>query len=102
MGLVRGQGYRLVAPVEPLSAGRNNAAPAPAVARTSLAVLPLASFSDEPGQSWFAASMHDSLITDIVRGGKLAVIPRTSATACGCANRTVPQIAQELGDVPPV
>ncbi|HEY3171062.1 MAG TPA: tetratricopeptide repeat protein [Thermoanaerobaculia bacterium] len=62
----------------------------------SLAVLPLANLSGDPGQEYFADGMTDALITDLGKIDALRVISRTSAMRYKQTKKSVPEIAREL------
>lgn len=63
----------------------------------SLAVLPLANFSHDPEQDYFADGMTEALITDLSKISALRVISRTSVMQYkGVAKKPLPQIAKEL------
>jgi TolB-like protein/DNA-binding winged helix-turn-helix (wHTH) protein/Flp pilus assembly protein TadD len=62
----------------------------------SLAVLPLASLSNDPSQDYFADGMTDELITDLGQISALRVISRTSAMTYKGVSKPLPQIAREL------
>jgi TolB-like protein len=66
-------------------------------APVSIALLPLASFTDDAGQEWFTDSMTDALITDLAKIGGLRVISRSSAMKYKGTDKTPPEIAAELG-----
>jgi TolB-like protein/DNA-binding winged helix-turn-helix (wHTH) protein len=63
----------------------------------SLAVLPLENLSNDPGQEYFADGMTDALTTDLSQVSALRVISRTSAMRYKKTDRSLPQIARELG-----
>jgi DNA-binding SARP family transcriptional activator/TolB-like protein len=63
----------------------------------SLAVLPLANLSADPGQDYFTDAMHDALIAELGKIGALKVISRTSAMQYKQTDKRLPQIARELG-----
>jgi len=63
----------------------------------SLAVLPLTSFSSDPEQQFFADSMTDAIITDLARIGALRVVSRTSVMRYKRTQKSIPEIAKELG-----
>jgi TolB-like protein/Flp pilus assembly protein TadD len=65
--------------------------------RRSLAVLPFASMSAEPENSYFASAIHDELLTQLSKLGDLRVISRTSVMAYSDTRKTLRQIAEELG-----
>jgi TolB-like protein/DNA-binding winged helix-turn-helix (wHTH) protein len=62
----------------------------------SLAVLPLENLSHDPTQDYFADGMTDELITELGQISELRVISRTSVMTYKGANKSLPQIAQEL------
>lgn len=62
----------------------------------SLVVLPLANLSGDPEQQYFADGMTEALITDLSKIRSLKVISRTSSMRYKDANKTLPQIVQEL------
>jgi len=63
----------------------------------SLAVLPLANLSRDPEQDYFADGMTEALITYLSKIAALKVISRTSAMRYKGTDKSVPQIARELG-----
>ncbi len=75
--------------------GRERQAPAPTGIH-SLAVLPLANFSNDAAQDYFADGMTDELTTELARISALRVISRTSAMQYKGAHKPLPQIAKEL------
>jgi TolB-like protein/DNA-binding winged helix-turn-helix (wHTH) protein/tetratricopeptide (TPR) repeat protein len=62
----------------------------------SLAVLPLANFSGDASQDYFADGMTDELTSRLGQFGNLRIISRTSAMAYGGARKSLPEIAHEL------
>jgi len=62
----------------------------------SIAVLPLANFSGDPAQEYFADGMTDELITDLAKIGALRVISRTSVMRYKGTSKSLPEIAREL------
>jgi TolB-like protein/DNA-binding winged helix-turn-helix (wHTH) protein/tetratricopeptide (TPR) repeat protein len=62
----------------------------------SLAVLPLANLSGDPGQDFFADGMTEALITDLGKISALRVISRTSVVQYKGTKKPVPDIAREL------
>jgi TolB-like protein/DNA-binding winged helix-turn-helix (wHTH) protein/Tfp pilus assembly protein PilF len=63
----------------------------------SLAVLPLKNLSDDRSQDYFSYGMTDELISALSQVSALKVISHTSARRYENTNKTLPQIAQELG-----
>ncbi len=62
----------------------------------SIAVLPLANFSRDPEQDYFADGMTEQLTTDLGQISALRVISRTSAMHYKKTDKTIPEIAREL------
>ena len=63
----------------------------------SIAVLPLQNLSGDPEQDYFAAGMHDALITDLAKlRGLKRVISRSSAMRYQETDKPLPEIAREL------
>ncbi len=63
----------------------------------SLAVLPLDNLSGDPDEEYFADGMTDELIGNLASIGALKVISRTSVMRYKGTEKTVPEIARELG-----
>lgn len=65
----------------------------------SIAVLPLMDLSADGGEeaAFFAAGIHEDLLTQLSKIDSLKVISRTSVMEYGDVHRNVAQIAQELG-----
>jgi TolB-like protein/Tfp pilus assembly protein PilF len=63
----------------------------------SLAVLPLKNFSGDPEQAYFVDGMTEALITDLSKIGALKVISRTSAMQYRDTEKSLREIAEELG-----
>jgi TolB-like protein len=72
------------------------AAPDP-VSRQSIAVLPFDNRSRLEEDEFFVAGIHDDLLTNLARIGSLKVISRTSVSQYKDTEKTIPQIAGELG-----
>lgn len=64
---------------------------------TSIAILPLANLSGDPGQEYLADGMTDELITRLAKIASLRVISRTSAMQYKGTHKALPEIAKELG-----
>jgi TolB-like protein/Tfp pilus assembly protein PilF len=64
---------------------------------TSIAVLPLENMMGDSEQDYFVAGMHEALITELSKIGALTVISRTSAMRYRNTDKSVPEIARELG-----
>jgi len=63
----------------------------------SLAVLPLANFSHNPDQEYFADGMTEQLITTLAQIGALRVISRTSVMRFKGTTLPLPEIGRKLG-----
>jgi TolB-like protein/Flp pilus assembly protein TadD len=64
---------------------------------TSIAVLPLENMMGDAEQDYFVEGMHEALITELSKIGALKVISRTSAMRYRNSDKSVPEIARELG-----
>ena len=64
---------------------------------TSIAVLPLENMMGDSEQDYFVEGMHDALITELSKIGALKVISRTSAMRYKGSDKSLPEIARELG-----
>jgi TolB-like protein/DNA-binding winged helix-turn-helix (wHTH) protein/Flp pilus assembly protein TadD len=62
----------------------------------SIAVLPLANLSGDPGREYFADGMTDALVTDLAHIGSLRVISRNSTVRYKGTKKSIPEIAKEL------
>jgi serine/threonine-protein kinase len=63
----------------------------------SIAVLPLANFSRDPDQEYFADSMTEELIATLAQIGELRVISRTSVMGFKGTKKSLPEIGRLLG-----
>ena len=63
----------------------------------SIAVLPLENLTGDPDQEYFADGMTEALITELSKIGALQVISRTSAMRFKESDKSLPEIAEELG-----
>jgi TolB-like protein/Flp pilus assembly protein TadD len=64
---------------------------------TSIAVLPLDNLMNDPQQDYFVDGMHEALITELSKIRALKIISRTSAVRYRNTEKSVPEIAFELG-----
>ncbi len=64
---------------------------------TSIAVLPLENLMNDPDQEYFVDGMTEALIADLSKIGALRVISRTSAMRYKESDKSLPEIARELG-----
>ncbi|MFC1702779.1 tetratricopeptide repeat protein, partial [Pseudomonadota bacterium] len=69
----------------------------PAISRQSIAVLPFDNRSRNVDDEYFTEGMHDDLLTNLARIASLKVISRTSVNQYKGTQKTIPQIAEELG-----
>jgi TolB-like protein len=63
----------------------------------SLLILPLENLPHEPEQEYFAEGLTEALTTCLAKISALRVISRTTAVIYKRANKTLPDIARELG-----
>ncbi|HVR95310.1 MAG TPA: protein kinase [Thermoanaerobaculia bacterium] len=63
----------------------------------SLAVLPLANLSGDPGQEYFSDGTTEAIIASLARIGGLRVTSRTSVMRFKNSRATLPEMARELG-----
>jgi len=62
----------------------------------SIAILPLANFSGDPSQDYFADGMTEELTAELGQVNSLRVISRTSTMTYKGTKKTLPEIAREL------
>ena len=62
----------------------------------SVAVLVCANLSPDPDDAYFAASIHEEILNQLVKLRNLNVIARTSVLQYADAPPPIPQIAEEL------
>jgi serine/threonine protein kinase/TolB-like protein len=87
-----------VAAVMAFGIGRDEPPPVvPAPARTEIAVLPFQNLSAGGPHAYFAAGLHNELLTQLSKVGALTVISRTSVMAYEGTSIPLRQIATELG-----
>jgi serine/threonine-protein kinase len=70
---------------------------APAYERSAIAVLPFQNLSAEGPHTYFAAGLHDELLTQLSKVAALKVISRTSVRGYAGTKTPLRQIASELG-----
>ncbi len=63
----------------------------------SIAVLPFANRSASEEDAFFVDGLHDDLLTHISKIGSIKTISRTSVMQYRDTNKTIPQIAEDLG-----
>ncbi len=93
------QARKVQADLEALAVSRptTRATPRRAARIRSVAVLPLTDLSDDDQPAYFADGMTEALITDLAKIHALKVISRTSAMRYKGSDKSLPQIAGELG-----
>jgi len=64
---------------------------------TSIAVLPLDDYASDPGEDYFAASMHEEIVAQLSRVSSLRVVSRTSVMQYAGSEKLAPEIGAELG-----
>ncbi len=64
---------------------------------SSLAILPFENFTGDESLEYFVSGMHSSLIWDIGKISALKVTSKTSSRAYQNTNKSIPEIASELG-----
>jgi len=71
-------------------------APAAAIRKLSICVLPFANMSDDPQQEYFSDGISEDIITDLSKVSALSVIARNSAFAFKGKSLDVQQVARQL------
>jgi TolB-like protein/Flp pilus assembly protein TadD len=84
-----------VSPIEAIAQASNESEPASS--RPSIAVLPFDNRSRNVDDEYFTEGIHDDLLTNLARIASLKVISRTSVNQYKGTEKTIPQIAGELG-----
>ncbi len=64
---------------------------------TSVAVLPLANFTGDPEEAYFVAGMHAALIAELAQVKALTVHSRQSVLRYQDSDKSLPEVARELG-----
>ena len=93
----RSSGRAVDAKAEP--ARRNGRAPgakAPQVSAVRVAVLPFAHYSTDPAVGLLAARITDGVMSELVRGGRVHVVSRTSTQQFAAEPRSLKEVAQAL------
>ena len=76
---------------------KRDLSPGSTSADNSIAVLPFANRSDEKEDLFFTDGIHDDLLTQLAKISDLKVISRTSVMKYRDTEKTIPEIAAELG-----
>jgi TolB-like protein len=66
------------------------------VLNNSIAVLPFDNLSPDPDNAYFAAGMHEEVLNQLAKIADLSVIARTTMLRYSGADKSVPEIAEEL------
>jgi len=90
-------GTSSTADVKNVPAGTPNTQTEPTTNDNSIAVLPFANRSRDEDDAFFSDGIHDDLLTQLAKIGDLKVISRTSVMKYRDTEKTIPEIAQELG-----
>ncbi|MGD8808685.1 MAG: hypothetical protein PVG24_03715, partial [Gammaproteobacteria bacterium] len=69
----------------------------PRVLRNSVAVLPLDNLSPNPDDAFFAAGIHEEILNYLAKIRDLSVIARTSVKRYAGSDKSIAEIASELG-----
>ncbi len=95
---IRGRGYRFLGGIQVVEQTAN-ADPkfSSSTDVPSLAVLPFANLSDEPGQEYLSDGITDDIITELSRFPELSVVARNSVFNFKNQSADISQIASELG-----
>jgi TolB-like protein/Flp pilus assembly protein TadD len=107
VGMVRTPAASATVPVEsagparsyptPESPTAGSTAPHPAILRNSVAVLPLENLSPNPNDAYFAAGIHEEILNQLTKIKDLSVIARTSVKRYRDTEKSIAEIAAELG-----
>jgi adenylate cyclase len=95
---IPGRGYRFAGPT--LLGDRVNGTPSVPPSppdRPSVAILPFANMSGDPGQDYFSDGITDDIITDLSRFSELLVIARNSSFQYKGKSVDIRQVGRELG-----
>ncbi len=71
--------------------------PRPEILRNSVAVLPLENLSPNPDDAYFAAGIHEEILNCLTKIKDLSVIARTSVKKYRDTDKSIAEIAAELG-----
>ena len=71
--------------------------PRPKILRNSVAVLPLENLSPNPDDAYFAAGIHEEILNCLTKIKDLSVIARTSVKKYRDTDKSIAEIAAELG-----
>jgi TolB-like protein len=99
LALTLGVGGGLLWRFAPASAGETEmaSAPASAIPKKSIAVLPFENLSPEKDNAYFADGIQDEILTGLAKIGDLKVISRTSTQGIASRPQNLATIARQLG-----
>lgn len=80
-----------------LLAGPPSAEETPADRQPSIAVLPFENLSPDEENAYFAAGIHEDILSQLAKIRDLTVISRTSVLQYADSDKPIPEIAKELG-----
>ena len=83
--------------LQPASAANRDSGLTLDSANSSIAVLPFANRSNQEDDVFFTDGIHDDLLTQLAKISDLKVISRTSVMKYKSTEKTIPEIAAELG-----
>ena len=89
VGLVRGQGYRLLPKVTVFTSDSR--------APQTLAVLPFENLSRDPEDGYFAVGVHEEILSHLARSRHFNVLARTTVREYEDTHRSITEIATALG-----
>jgi adenylate cyclase len=91
--------FHVVLDAPPQAGAVNNqqSTPSRAVVKPSVAVLPFANLSDDPGQEFFVDGLTEDILTELARRHELFVISRNSTFVYKGQAVNVREVAQQLG-----
>ncbi len=91
--------FHVVLDAPPQAGAVNNqqSTPSRAVVKPSVAVLPFANLSDDPGQEFFVDGLTEDILTELARRHELFVISRNSTFVYKGQAVNIREVAQKLG-----
>ena len=96
-GAMEGNSTAVVEAVQQGSADVSSDAPSDSFLEKSIAVLPFENRSPNADDAFFAAGVHDDLLTHLSKIADMHVISRTSVMGFAGSDRKIPDIGRELG-----
>lgn len=93
---IPGKGYRLIMPVKAASPAEPTTHIAVEAPHNSIAVLPFANLSDDPGNEYFSDGVSEEILNTLVQTNSFKVVGRTSSFAFKNRNEDLRQIGRTL------